>query len=469
MPTVAPSATIVRNDVLVSSTGELLKAESIEDPHDIGSGAYRTINRSSVGSISGDKTVGEPNMAPIQRPLLALLPQLLLAAAILGGLPACSIGPSAIRTNHLNYNDAVISATSEELLLNIVRMRYNDPTQWMSISSINSSFEVELGIGGQGGVSGATVSGSGVGNLGYRDAPTITFAPRQGEQLAQQMLMPVSVTNVGYLSNAGWPFSWVALLLIENIQGIGSFDISTHYPIRGQTAEFLRTIDLIDELESQDKIVVGFLKYHDPWNDAPVPGSTVTAQSYIASAETGNVFVTEDGGKTFDYSTNDNEPMLILRRSAREEPDMKELTALLDLEYNKDSFMFARATTIEQPPKPSSSLYIRTRSFSSVLRLLSHGVDVPPKDIQAGICTKSIAGSPEYLIEKQVRDGFNVKVSKKQPTTASVAVPYRGMWFYIDDANHNSKQTFMLLSELFNLQISAGTQNTGPVLTIPVS
>ena len=386
----------------------------------------------------------------------------------LGAIAGCSIGPSAIRANHLNYNSAVRLAGSEELLLNIVRIRYDDPTQWMSISAINSTFEAEAGLGGEGGVSGAVVSGSGVASLRYRDAPTITFTPRQGEQLAKQMLMPISVTNVGYLSNAGWPFTWVALLLVENIQGIGSFDVSTHYPIRGDTDKFFRAMNLIEELQQQDQLVVGFLKYNDPWNEAPVPGSTVTAQSYIASAETDNVFVTTDEGKTFDYASNDNEPMLMLRRSARKKPKMMELTELLRLDPETDAYLFSRARTVEPPPKPTESLKLRTRSFSGVLRLLSHGVHIPSEHVKAGICSRPVAGSAEDRVERKLRSGFNIQVSSSRPSNAAIGIPYRGNWYYIDDSDAVSKQTFMLISELFNLQVSAGSSSPNPVLTIPV-
>lgn len=392
---------------------------------------------------------------------------LVLATSILVAT-GCSVGPAAIRANHLNYNDAVRATTSEELLLNIVRIRYDDPTQWMSITTINSGFESEVGLGGSGGVSGATVSGGGTASLRFRDAPTITFTPRQGDELARQMLRPVSVTNMGYLSNAGWPFKWVSLLLIENIQGIGSFDVSTRYPIRGDSDRFFRLLEVIEQLQIKDHLVVGFLKYNDPWNDAPVQGSTVTAQSYIASAETGNVFVTDDGGKTFDYSSNDNEPMLMLRRSARDEPEMKELTKLLDLDPSRNEYLLARARTVETPTKERDFVTIRTRSFYGVLRLLSRGVHVHDEDIQAGICSRPTTGTPAAAVEHMLRGGFNVWVSNGPPVGASIAIPYRGRWFYIKDNDQISKQTFMLLSELFNLQISAGSSSGAPILTIPV-
>ena len=46
-------------------------------------------------------------------------------------------------------------------------------------------------------------------------------------------------------------------------------------------------------------------------------------------------------------------------------------------------------------------------------------------------------------------------------------VRYRDTWFYIDDADLNSKATFGLLEQLFNLQ-AGEVATTGPVLTLPV-
>jgi hypothetical protein len=47
-------------------------------------------------------------------------------------------------------------------------------------------------------------------------------------------------------------------------------------------------------------------------------------------------------------------------------------------------------------------------------------------------------------------------------------VYHRGYWFYIDDADSESKETFELLLELYNLEIRGGGAATMPVLTLPV-
>lgn len=63
---------------------------------------------------------------------------------------------------------------------------------------------------------------------------------------------------------------------------------------------------------------------------------------------------------------------------------------------------------------------------------------------------------------------FRVGSSDQVPNDAFVRVEYRGTWFYIDDSDLNSKSTFNLLDQLFQLQ-SGNTRKAGPVLTLPLN
>jgi len=63
---------------------------------------------------------------------------------------------------------------------------------------------------------------------------------------------------------------------------------------------------------------------------------------------------------------------------------------------------------------------------------------------------------------------ITVHCSASEPEDAYVKVRHRGWWFYIEDTDLNTKSTFLLLVQLFNLQ--AGQITTiAPALTIPVS
>ena len=50
--------------------------------------------------------------------------------------------PSALETNRLQYNEVVKKTTEEQLLLNIVRLRYTDTPSSLAVSVIAAQFEV---------------------------------------------------------------------------------------------------------------------------------------------------------------------------------------------------------------------------------------------------------------------------------------------------------------------------------------
>ena len=62
---------------------------------------------------------------------------------------------------------------------------------------------------------------------------------------------------------------------------------------------------------------------------------------------------------------------------------------------------------------------------------------------------------------------FSIRSSAEPPGDAYVRVRYRDTWFFIDDADLNSKATFGLLEQIFNLQ-AGDVETTAPVLTLPV-
>ena len=62
---------------------------------------------------------------------------------------------------------------------------------------------------------------------------------------------------------------------------------------------------------------------------------------------------------------------------------------------------------------------------------------------------------------------LKIASSESPPPGAFVRIRYRGHWFYIDDADLNSKATFNLLNYLLSLQ-SAGSEGIGAMLTVPV-
>ena len=65
---------------------------------------------------------------------------LILAAAL--GLSGCaSVGPTALDDTRLQYNEIIKRTTEQQLLLNIVRLRYTDTPSSLAVSGIAAQFE----------------------------------------------------------------------------------------------------------------------------------------------------------------------------------------------------------------------------------------------------------------------------------------------------------------------------------------
>lgn len=91
------------------------------------------------------------------------------------------MGPSALRATRNQYNKAMSESDNQQLLLNLVRVRYRETPRFLQVGAINATFDF---------TSLATLSGSfpdggtnvyEVGaELGYNETPPITYSPLQG-------------------------------------------------------------------------------------------------------------------------------------------------------------------------------------------------------------------------------------------------------------------------------------------------
>jgi hypothetical protein len=92
-------------------------------------------------------------------------------------------------------------------------------------------------------------------------------------------------------------------------------------------------------------------------------------------------------------------------------------------------------------------------------------VEVPSADVAQGRATPGLEaqdGAP------QTRGLLRIQSSKSKPADASVAVFYRGAWFWIDDRDLRSKRAFAFMLMLFTLADTGAKENL-PLITIPAN
>ena len=342
-----------------------------------------------------------------------------------------TIGPGSLQQTHPQYNHAISKSLDEQFLLNLVRLKYRDNPFFLEVSSVTTQQSV------QGSVS-ANVKFSGGGDaltpsagFTYKETPTISYSPLRGDQFLKQILSPVPLEAVLILTQSGWSVERVVKVCVERANGLdNASNASGPTPSREPRYERFREMaEILRELQVADALELG------------------------AAAVGG-----DGGGKI------SGDLVLRLKPKAEIEPRISRLQELLGVKFVNNELRL----TNNFLNRPENGLAVRTRSMMGIFFYLSHNSEVPLVHKEAGLVTQTSSKSGEsFDWDKVTGDLFRVRSSTSKPTSSFVAVPYRGNWFYIADNDLESKSTFMLLTQLFNLQ-AGQIKTVAPALTIGV-
>ena len=117
---------------------------------------------------------------------LRLLLVLLVLSAPLAGCHF--VGPKAVRSGRRDYNMAVQQTNNEQLLLNLVRLRYRDTPYFLQVASISTSFELVTDVSGSAVFPKASPDTLGFGaGVEFTEKPTITYTPLHGDKFVKQV------------------------------------------------------------------------------------------------------------------------------------------------------------------------------------------------------------------------------------------------------------------------------------------
>jgi hypothetical protein len=345
-------------------------------------------------------------------------------------------GANVLEENHVAFNTAVCQAMDSQMLLNIVRMSMEEPTQWMMISTIN----VNTSVGGSlsGGVtipSSGFVSGTSGGATSFTYTPNITMVPKQGEQLARELMSPIPVSSIESMVSASWPMSWVIFLTCEQFQNVSSFDVTRGFEIHTNDPRFGRMMQLFDELQSKHLTSLSLSSVPIVWNEEPIPAAEVNLGS-IVSAKKDRALMHKRLDGMYDYVSIESVPVLTMYKGIQDDSHGEELLKLLDLENVPGSY---RMISVENP-LPGKHVSMRTRSLAALMRLMSFGVDSvanapPPQenvDTPEELWNLLSATTSATDLSHNVNAVFRVHRGARAPSDATVSVAFRGQQFWIE-------------------------------------
>ena len=127
---------------------------------------------------------------------------------ILLAAPGCSFGPNKLCRTRLPYNEAVKTTSEEQLLLNIVRLRYSDNPSSLGVSNIAAQFELAKKLqlvpfftaaaaGDFGSYEGAVLPGA---EFNAADRPTLSLTPQDEGEFTRRLFTPLTLKGIIYLA-----------------------------------------------------------------------------------------------------------------------------------------------------------------------------------------------------------------------------------------------------------------------------
>jgi hypothetical protein len=361
-----------------------------------------------------------------------------LASAVLcASLAGCStIASNVLHDSRDRFNQTAQVTNAEQLLRNLVRLRYAESPYFLEISSVSTSATMAGGLGVSGNTTPA-VPGLDVNvvispSLSFSQSPSFVFQPLTGEKFGRQLLRPVELRTLALLLTAGWDLRDILLVLVDSINGVPNAPAATQFAPLGvpDNAEFRRVVELLDQLEDSGLIQLGL----EAGVAAPDPRSDLVLS-------------------------------LQIEKSAAGRPEVQELTRRLALDPKNLTYRLAAAAT----GGGGQTIVVKPRSVMAAMRYLSKGIHVPEADRVAGRVPLARTASGTPVDWQQMLEGvFAVHTTGSVPTSAYVAVHHDGHWFYIDRTDLPTKQVFALLETAFALQ-GGDVPPISTVLTLPIA
>jgi hypothetical protein len=407
----------------------------------------------------------------------------LLALVVLNVLATgcASFGPDALQASRLQYNEVVKRTTEEQLLLNIVRLRYTDTPSSLAVSGIAAQYEIakNFQLTPFFVASGAEVAKSYsavLPQLGIAgaDRPTFSLTPLDDQEFTRKLFTPIPLDGLIYLAKTTWPISTVFRLYLENFNWVSNAETASGPTPKKRPVfeDFQRGVMALQALQDRGQIVFAVEENTEVQGSA-LPAGSVTARDMIEAAKSGYEY-RSDGGQ-WTLVKKSPQPVLLIDPEAVDSAEMREVTRAFRLKPGVTRFPI---TQEKLPPFPStypsdgvSAIDLETRSLLQALYYVSHGVEVPSEHLTAGVVpvTREATGQPfDWTLVTSALFRVPSVRSDDRPGNAHVAVPYKGHWFYIDATDHDTKATFSLLMELSRLELT-GKGGPAPVLTLPIT
>jgi hypothetical protein len=345
---------------------------------------------------------------------------LLVTIAVTASLFGCTrIGPSMITRDRFDYVSTISDSWKNQMLLNLVKLRYADTPVFLDVSSVISQYELSREVNASlawdlpmPGETAQTLGGSGL----YAERPTITYVPLIGAKFTESLLTPITPSAVLFLLQAGYPVRLVFGMCVRTVNDLDNHSVDPLWA-RPADAEFEQLVELLERLQRTGALAIRVEKRGD-------------ARAIIVA----------------------------MRRRRADPADMSMLARILGLDPAAREYQ----VTYGAVARSDREVAIQTRSLFEIMIELSARVDPPDLHVDKGFVSAALSD------EQRVAIPFRVHSAESKPVEAYAAIRYLGHWFWIPNNDEESKIIFVFLMLLSSL-VESDEGKIAPVVTVPTN
>jgi hypothetical protein len=341
--------------------------------------------------------------------------------AVLALVTGCrhSIGPKTIARDQFDYAQSLRDAGKEQMLLNMVGLRYSEAPMFLKVTSVINQYSLEGNINVLSPpYNDAAAIGSPVGaGARFYDRPTLTYIPLSGAEFTKSVLTPIPPKSIMSLIQAGWRADLLMRLTVRSINGIAP---TSRVGATDADPRFYELVSLMTEVQAA-------------------------------------------GGLSFRVEQRGDKEVALVTMPHDPDDGMQKQHDRIDEMLGIESDLQEYRLVFGQRASGPDEIAMLTHSILEMLVDLAQWIDVPPEHETSGRTRPT--PDPEVMESFGFEPLIRVSYSKNKPEEAFVSIRYEGIWYWIPHDDFRSKRTLSFMQLMFSLAESGGGQQA-PVVTV---
>ena len=397
----------------------------------------------------------------------ALQPRRLLGALVylvfFLALSGC-VSPIALHRAVGAYDEAITSAASKQLLMNIARAHHHQPIHFTAVSNVAATFDFRFSAGGT-----PALTGNAGGMLmpvfggSVAENPTISIVPIEGEEFTKRLLTPFQQSKLTLLLRQRFDIDLLLRLMAQEVRLQHPAQQITYHnkPSDRLGYEMFRRVVLhLSAIQDQNHLYAEPLTLERTW---AIPAGSVTAEGFQALEKEFFVFYNKQDN-TYRLRKQIAGPILITNY----DPDTLSSEERAQLSEEAGEWITNDVAFDIRPNRTGGEWPIRgtfrLRSFHAIL----------------GFLGRSIGDEPEYHVEKDLRTPpikndenpiatMGLVVSDSVPSEADESIRSHNRYYAVNTGGtlaRWNRDAFQMLYLLFQMTITEIPRVGVPSITI---